>query len=338
MVLLLRRDDLAQVLDPDSAALATAAAFAAHSSGRTVTPVRGVVAPPGANGVLLSMPGAVHDVSAEGSAGALEGSAGALGAKIVSIFPDNPARGLPRVTSFYLLCDYQTGVPLAVLDGTYLTAVRTAAGSAVATRLLAREDATTLGVFGTGVQARFHVRAIRRVRPLSRVLVAGTSRAKEAEFARWIAESEGLDAEPAPPEVASAADIVTTCTTSPTPVVIPASVHDGAHINAVGAFTPATRELPGALIARAAVYVDSRDGAFAEAGDLLLPVDAGIFSLDRIRGEVGEVVLGEVASRRDAQEITIYKSVGAAFLDAVAARLAYEQARQRHLGLEFDFG
>jgi ornithine cyclodeaminase/alanine dehydrogenase-like protein (mu-crystallin family) len=274
--------------------------------------------------VLLTMPSAVAKPPA-------------LGAKIVSVFRGNAARGLPTVNSIYVLSEYDTGMPLAIMDGGYLTALRTAAGSAVATRELARGDAATLGVFGTGVQATFHVEMIRRVRPVTRVLVVATSVDKAAAFTAWVAEATGLRADVATPEQASAADIVAVCTTSPTPVVVAEAVRDGAHINAVGAFTPTTRELPGALVNRARVYADTRAGALSESGDLLLAIGEGLFALDRVVGEVGEVLLGEAPGRRSPDEVTVYKSVGAAFLDAATARLAFEQAGHQAVGTVYEF-
>ena len=305
---------------------AVAGAFRAYSAGRTVTPLRVGVEPPGLadGGVLLAMPCAVAEPPA-------------LGAKIVSVFRGNAARGLPTVTSTYILSDYQTGAPLAIMDGGYLTAVRTAAGSAVATRALAPETAATLGIFGTGVQARFHVETIRRVRPIQRVLVRGTSDEKSAAFAAWVEHTTGLEGVVASAEEASAAEVVAACTTSPSPVVADAQVRPGAHVNAVGAFTPTTRELPSALIARARVYVDTRAGACSEAGDLLLPVQEGVFDLVRVAGEIGEVLLGRAAGRSGAEEVTVYKSVGAAFLDAATARLAFEAARRHGTGTSYDF-
>jgi alanine dehydrogenase len=274
--------------------------------------------------VLLAMPCAVAEPAA-------------LGAKIVSVYRGNPARGLPTVTSIYVLSDYETGVPLAIMDGGYLTGIRTAAGSAVATRALAPEGARTLGVFGTGVQARFHVETIRRVRALERVLVSGTSAEKARAFAEWVFSTTGISAAVATPDQASSADIVAACTTSPTPVVVADSVRPGVHLNAVGAFTPSTRELPSALVARAKVFVDTRAGALSEAGDLLLAVKDGSFSLDRVAGEVGEVLLGSAVGRASADEVTLYKSVGAAFLDAATARLAFERAGHLSLGTMYEF-
>jgi alanine dehydrogenase len=261
----------------------------------------------------------------------------ALGAKIVSVFRANPARGLPTVTSIYVLSDYATGEPLALMDGGYLTGVRTAAGSAVATRALARPEAKTLGVFGTGVQARFHVETIRRVRSLDRVLVAATSLEKAERFAIWVTSTTQLSANAASIEDVSAADIVATCTTSPTPVLDASAVREGAHINAVGAFTPSTRELPSSVVERGSVYVDTRPGAFSEAGDLLLARDETSFTLDDVRGELGEVLLGSVRGRTARDEVTIYKSVGAAFLDAATARLAFEAAGRNRVGTVYEF-
>jgi ornithine cyclodeaminase/alanine dehydrogenase-like protein (mu-crystallin family) len=301
-----------------------AGAFAAYSGGQTETPLRVGVEPPGSAGVLLAMPSAVAEPRA-------------MGAKIVSVFRGNAARGLPTVTSIYVLSDYETGAPLAIMDGGYLTGIRTAAGSAVATRALARAEAATLGVFGTGVQARFHVETIRRVRSLERVLVSATSAAKALDFARWVTDATGLPADVAPPEAVSAADVVAACTTSPTPVVIDDAVAGGAHVNAVGAFTPTTRELPAELVGRARVYVDTRPGALSEAGDLRLAADEGRFDLQRVAGEVGEVLLGRVPGRGADTEVTIYKSVGAAFLDAATARLAFEQAARLGIGTVFEF-
>ena len=255
----------------------------------------------------------------------------ALGAKIVSVFRGNPARGLPTVTSTYVLSDYATGAPLALMDGGYLTGIRTAAGSAVATQALALPSAASLGVFGTGVQARFHVETIRRVRPITRVLVSATSVQKARAFCEWVSATTGLQAAPGSANEVSGADVVAACTTSPTPVVVDQAVHAGAHVNAVGAFTPSTREMPSDLVARAAVYVDTRAGALSEAGDLLL---AGVRD---VRGEIGEVLLGGATGRQSDAEVTVYKSVGAAFLDAATARLAYDRASRLGVGTVYDF-
>ena len=324
MTLLLSARDLEGLLEVGPTVDAVAGAFAAYSGGRTVTPLRVGVEPPDVDGVLLAMPSALAEPPA-------------LGTKVVSVYRGNPRRGLPTITSLYVLSEYDTGRPLAVMDGGYLTGLRTAAGSAVATRLLARPDATRLGVFGTGVQAHFHVLTIAHVRPLTNVLIAGTSPDKATAFADWVQSQTGVAARPATAAEASAADIVAACTTSPTPVVDAQSVQPGAHLNAVGSFTPAARELPAELIAKSRVYVDTRAGALSEAGDLLLAAQEGRWRLEDVVGELGELVLGEAEGRGDACQITVYKSVGAAFLDAATARLAYERALAGGVGQMFDF-
>jgi ornithine cyclodeaminase len=277
MTLLLGRDDVAALLDPDATINAVAAACVAASQGRTETPLRAAVTAPGGDGVLLAMPGSMRDPAV-------------LGTKVVTVFGANAARGLPRVASLYVLSDPETGMPEAVMDGTAITAARTAAASAVATRHLARGDARTLGVFGTGVQARAHL-----------------------------------------------ADVVACCTTSTVPLF--GRVSPGAHVNAVGAFTPASREVPTDVVVGAAVYVDSREGAFAEAGDLLIPVAEGRFDLGRVVGEVGEVIAGAAPARQALPPgaVTFYKSVGAAFLDAATARMVVNRARARGVGQNFAF-
>jgi ornithine cyclodeaminase len=175
------------------------------------------------------------------------------------------------------------------------------------------------------------------VRSLDRVLIAATSPDKAERFATWVTSTTQLSAHAASIEEVSAADIVATCTTSPTPVVDAKAVREGAHINAVGAFTPSTRELPSSLVEHASVYVDTRPGAFSEAGDLLLAADETAFTLEGVRGEVGEMLLGSAAGRTDSHEVTIYKSVGAAFLDAATARLAYEAAGRDAVGTVYEF-
>jgi ornithine cyclodeaminase len=207
----------------------------------------------------------------------------------------------------------------------------------VATRLLARPDATRLGVFGTGVQAHFHVLTIGHVRPLTEVLVAGRSPASATAFADWVRTQTGIAARPATAAEVSAADIVAACTTSSAPVVDAASVRPGAHLNAVGSFTPAARELPAALLGRARVYVDTRAGALSEAGDLLLAAQEGLWRLEDVAGELGEVLLGEAEGRTEARQVTVYKTVGAAFLDAATARLAYAGALAGGVGQTFAF-
>lgn len=324
MTLLLRREDVASLLDPDATIEAVAEACVAASQGRADTPLRAAVSAPGGNGVQLAMPGAIRDPAI-------------LGTKVVTVFEGNAAKGLPRVASLYILSDPTTGLPEAVMDGTAITGARTAAASAVATRHLARADARRLGVFGTGVQARAHVAMIARVRRLTEVVVCGRTADASHAFAAGVTAAHGIPARAVTAPEAALADIVACCTTSPTPLFD--AVAPGAHVNAVGAFTPQTREVPTDVVVAASVYVDSRAGGLAEAGDLLIPVAEGRFDLRRVVGEIGEVVSGTAPGRDSLRPdaVTFYKSVGAAFLDAATARMVVDRARARGVGTDFVF-
>ena len=324
--LLLSRSDLAALLDPASVIEAVDAGFRAYSSGGTITPVRIHLEVPGSHDVMLTMPCAVTDPPV-------------LGTKIASIFRGNMARGLPTVTSTYLLSAYDSGLPLAVMDGTYLTAIRTAAASAVATRALARADGAVLGIFGTGTLAEFHLRVLPVVGRYERVLVCGRSNESARRFVERMAPGTSLPlvAMESAPQVVAEADVLVTATTSREPLFDGTLARSGTHVNAVGAFTPTIREVDGALMARATVVADTLAGVRAEAGDVLLAVAEGAIGADHVRAELGEVLLGTRAGRRGADEVTLFESVGAAFEDAVTARLAYERALQRRIGVRFAF-
>ncbi|MBI4494533.1 MAG: ornithine cyclodeaminase family protein [Chloroflexi bacterium] len=326
MTLLLSRAHLAAALDVPSAIAAVEAGFAEYTSGKIQAPLRQHLEIPEYQGIVLTMPGAAHE-------------ARAVGVKIASVFPHNSERGLPRLCSIYLLLDYATGQPLAVMDGSALSAVRTAAASAVATRWLARAEAGVLGIFGTGVQAEGHALALPHVRPIRRVLVLGTSTARSHAFAARLASRLGLPVEAAASaeQLDSESDILVAATTSPTPLFQGAWVRPGTHINAVGAFTPGTREVDAETVRRAHVVVDTYEGALAEAGDLLIPLDQGLIDRAHLAAELGEVVLGQRPGRRSEDEVTLFKSVGAAFEDVVAARRAYDRAVELGLGERFEF-
>jgi ornithine cyclodeaminase/alanine dehydrogenase len=261
-----------------------------------------------------------------------------LGTKLVSVYGQNPARGLPTIGALYVLSDFETGFPLAVMDAGFITGLRTACASAVATRFMAREDVRTLGIFGTGVQSEFHALAVPAVRKFERILVWGSSPDKARGFAEKLQGRVNAPIDPAESlEQAAACDVVVTGTTATTPLFVAEAIRPGAHINGVGSHAPAVRELPGELVARGRVVVDTYDAAWAEAGDLLLAIEEGQFSREQVAGEVGELVLGRKAGRERADEITIFKSCGVAFQDAVTALLALERAREAGAGTEFDF-
>jgi ornithine cyclodeaminase/alanine dehydrogenase-like protein (mu-crystallin family) len=248
-----------------------------------------------------------------------------VGVKLVTLTPSNPERGLPLIHALYALFDAQTQAPLAILDGAALTALRTGAVSGLATRYLARPEASRLVVFGAGVQARAHVEAMRAVRPLERAVVVSRTRERAEALAAELRAS-GLAAEVGAPEAVAEADLVCTCTTSPTPVFDGRLLPPGAHVNAVGAYTPQTRELDEATILRARVVVETREAALAEAGDLLIPMREGKIGPEHVVADLAEVVRG-AAVRRSAEDVTVFESVGVAFEDLVVARAALEGIR-----------
>lgn len=326
MALLLSAEHLEQLLDIRSVIGVVEKAFAEYSSGKALMPVRTSLSPPGANGIFLVMPCALDESRA-------------LGTKLVSVYRQNPARGLPTIFGLYVLNEYDTGRPLAVMDASYITGIRTAAASAVATRSLARHDCSVLAIFGTGVQATFHLRAMLEVLPFTMVIVCGSSLGKTQEFvARHRASTSAeLSASDSPEQAASQADVVVTATTSPLPLFSGDSLRLGTHVNAVGAHTPQTRELDTTAVLRSRVFADTYEGVLAEAGEVLIPMSEGSFGREKVEAELGEVVLGRKAGRLKAEEITLFKSVGAAFEDAATARLARDRAIAANVGAAFDF-
>lgn len=250
-------------------------------------------------------------------------SADALGVKLVTLTPANPGHGLPYIHAVYALFDGATQAPRAILDGAALTALRTGAVSGLATRHLALAEASRLVVFGAGVQARSHVEAMRAVRPVERVTVVSRSvPAAEALVDELVAG--GLDAVLGGPDAVAAADLVCTCTTSSVPVFEGMLLAPGAHVNAVGAYTPETRELDDEAIRRSRVAVETREVVMAEAGDLLIPIRARVVGPDHVVADLAEVVAG-ARVRRSPADVTVFVSVGVAFEDLVVARAAVER-------------
>lgn len=247
----------------------------------------------------------------------------ALGVKLVTLTPTNAGRGLPYIHALYALFDGATQAPRAIVDGAALTALRTGAVSGLATRRLAVPEASRLVVFGAGVQARSHIEAMRAVRPVERVTIVSRS-TPAAEALVDALRAEGLDAGVGVPDVVAEADLVCTCTTSPEPVLEGRLLAPGTHVNAVGAYTPETRELDGEAVRRARVVVETREVAMAEAGDLLIPIREGIVGVDHVAADLAELVAGAPV-RRSPRDVTVFVSVGVAFEDLVVARAAVER-------------
>jgi alanine dehydrogenase len=259
---------------------------------------------------------------------------GAMGTKLVTVYHGNLALGLPSHLATIVLLDSTTGELLSIMDGRYITEARTAAVSAVSAKLLARDDAGVLAIIGSGVQARSHLAAFSRVRSLRDVRVWSPNENRRAAFAREMRESIGarIQAVSTPKDAVSGADLVVLATSAREPVVESAWIADGAHIAAVGACRPDEREMDSALVGRARVFVDSRAGALAEAGDLVLAMRDGAFDAQRIAGEIGELAAGAVPGRLNAGDVTLFKSLGMAVEDVAAAHLAFLRATERGLG------
>ncbi len=300
-------------------------AFAQLSSGRATVPLRVPVTIPKHDGVTLFMPAYLHDTDA-------------LAVKIVSVRNENPSHGLPLIHALVFVIDAATGEPLAAMDGGYLTALRTGAASGVATDLLARRDARVAAIFGAGVQARTQLLAIGTVRNLERVYVFDRTRERTESFLREMRGQPGVPNDlrlaTSPGEAVRDADIICAATTSTRPVFSGAEVKRGAHINAIGSYTPQMQEVDEITLQRASkIVVDSRSAALAEAGDLMIAIQNGAIKESNIYAELGELA-GKKSGRESEDEITYFKSVGNAVQDAAVARAVFDRARRAHLGVE----
>ena len=323
-MLVLSRADLERVLSPLDVVEAMAEAFRRYGDGLCTVPQRSSTTV-GGNDLLLTMPAAFNDGEARG-----------LGVKQISVYPGNRERGHPTLYASYILMDGATGQPQALIEGTYLTGIRTGATSALAARLMARPDARRVTCFGAGVQARFQLLCLAAVRPLNRVDVIGRNPERARAFAESMRETLGIPVEPVDDRhrAARGAHLIVCATTSPTPVLFGADLTPGAHVDAVGAFRPTDRELDSEAIRRARVVVDTYAGALEEAGDVLIPLRDGIIERAHVAAELAEVVAGRRPGRTSDEEVTVFKSVGFALEDLAAARLAYDRARAQGIGKE----
>lgn len=323
MPLLLDEPTVRQLLPMDELIATMSGALAEFSAGRVTQPLRTVLEVGAAKSFFGVMPAYLP-------------SQHALGTKLVTVFGSNAARGLPSHLATILLLDADTGALLAVMDGRYITEARTAAVSAVSVQHLARRDAATLAILGAGVQARSHLEAIAQVRPLKDVRVWSRTAASAERFVAEMAPHTPapLRAAATAEEAVRNADLIVLVTASPEPVLFDAWVADGAHVCAVGACRPTQREMDADLVRRADLYVDSREGALAEAGDVVLAIKEGAIAANHIRAELGEVAAGATPGRTAPGRVTIFKSLGMAVEDVAAAQLAYNKARSAGLGKE----
>jgi alanine dehydrogenase len=325
-MLILSRRDVESVLDLDVLVDSVADAMASLTEGNAAMPPRTAIEVSEHDGFLGIMPAYLP-------------AARVLATKLVAVWPHN--RDRPSHQAVIVCFDPDSGTPQVLMDGTYITAARTAAGSALATRLLAREDSTTLAVLGTGVQARAHARALVRVRHVTSVLIAGRDSQKAAQLADELRADLDLETYAAASlrDAVNAADIVCACTHSADPVIRREWLRPGTHVNSVG-FNPAGRELDGQTVADAVVVVESRASTLAPppagSNDLLIPLRERVITEDQVHAEIGELVNGSAPGRTSKDQITLYKSVGVAVQDAAAAALVIEAAAAAGAGTEVD--
>ena len=306
---------------------AMAGALRTLASGDACLPLRPVVTLPDGRGAFAVMP-------------AYLGGPPAIGLKAITVFPGNHGTPLDSHQGAVLLFDAERGSLLALIDASSVTAIRTAAVSAVATRLLAREDAGDLALLGTGVQALSHLEALAHVRTLRRVRVHSRDARSMQAFVGRAADRLGIRVEPAASarEAVEGADLVCTTTASRTPVLEGAWLSRGTHVNAVGASLKEARELDTAAVAGARLFVDRRESTLAEAGDFLIPKAEGVLGDEHIRGEIGELLLGTRPGRESRDEVTLFKSLGLAVEDVAAARVVFANATRSGAGTWVELG
>ncbi len=327
-MLALSKSDIQQVVPMREAVELMKMAFQELSAGRAQAPVRSVLEVNDGPSAMLMMPGFVPAYRS-------------LGFKVVSFFSGNRERDLPVIHALVCLLDDQTGLPLGLLEGGWVTALRTGAVSGAATDLLARPDSKVLVVIGAGVQGVTQAAAVCSVRPIERIVAVDTSDVQLARFRENVERDF--------PELASLvqtttdadwavghADVICTATTARSAVFSDAALKPGVHINAIGAFTPEMVEIPVETIGRARIITDNFDAIMAEAGDLLAAIDAGVIGPHHLKDELGDLVAGRIAGRSSDDQVTLFKSVGNAVQDVVVARYAIEQADARGLGIRLD--
>jgi ornithine cyclodeaminase len=327
-MLILTRADTESLLEPDGLRRAVARAMADVSAGNASMPARTAAQVAEKGAMLAVMPAYLPGL-------------GGLAAKLVSLFPGNAGTRLPTHQAVVVVFDAGTGEPIALVDGTSITAERTAAGSALSTELLARPEARSLAILGTGVQARAHARAVVRVRPIDEVRIAG----RDPRKARLLADqlsAAGVKAVAVDNFGAACdgADVVCATTHSAEPVVHREYLADGVHVTSVG-YNVQGREVDSQTMADAMVVVESRAAVLAPApsgsNDIRIPIEQGVFGADHIHAEIGELVSGTKTGRSDPSQITLYKSVGVAAQDVAAAAMVIDAARSAGIGTEIAF-
>ncbi|QFR00467.1 ornithine cyclodeaminase family protein [Streptomyces phaeolivaceus] len=327
-MLLLNGDQVRKAFPEASAHHVVREVMRRYSAGEVVQPVRTVLGPSRDGSLFATMP---SRVTGERDSG--------YGLKAVLHIPGNTARGLPTHVGVVIVFDPETGQPLAMLDGASVTAIRTAAASAVASEALAAPDAGDLALIGAGTQARSHLLALREVRRLRRVRVWNRGRERGERFLAWARTQvdAGVELVATPDDALRGADLVCTTTDTTQPLVHAKALAEGVHVNAVGSSVPGRRELDAAAVASCSVFVDSREAALRESSEIAVPIEEGLVPADRHLPEIGEVLLGRHPGRTSAAERTLYKSLGMAAQDAASGFAVVRAARELGIGTEVDF-
>lgn len=320
-MLVINAEEQKSLIDMNDVVEHAASALKEFSASRTVTPIRTALPFFDSQNTALVMPSVAEGL-------------GTWGIKVVTVAPNNTKIGKKTINGLVMLSDFETGVPLALLEGSYLTMVRTGALTGVATKYLARQDSKTLSIIGTGGQSEGLVEAVLAVRDIERIIVSNRTVQKAVEFAEYITKkfNKNVQVYSDPNEAVCEADIIVTATNSSSPV-FSESLQAGVHVNAIGSFKPTMQELPSHAISTAdKVVVESKEAALEETGDLQIPIKEGVYKESDIYAELGQIVSGELSGRESKQEITVFKSVGLAVVDIVVAKYVYEKAIQNGVG------
>jgi ornithine cyclodeaminase/alanine dehydrogenase-like protein (mu-crystallin family) len=321
-ILVLDSEQIRELLPMRDCIEVMADALSALARGEVFQPLRTIIRPPEARGLLGLMPAY------------RTGEHGAFGMKAICVFPGNPAIGKDAHQGAVMLFSRETGEMMALMNASEITAIRTAAVSAVATRLLAREDAHQLAIIGAGVQARTHLAALDAVRSIKQARVAcrNIEHAQELVRERQPRFSFPIEAVKTNEEAVRGADLIVTATSSQEPVLYRDWISPGAHVNAIGTHSPNSREIDSATMAAARIFVDRRESALNESGDYLLAAKEGLINADSIVGEIGELLIGTKPGRNSVDEITLFKSLGLAIEDVACAEYLYEKAMSQNFG------
>jgi ornithine cyclodeaminase/alanine dehydrogenase len=324
MVLILTKSDLEKVLSMKDVIEVMEKAFSELAMGTATLPQRATITLSKEAGWMGVMPAYLEKM-------------GSLSTKIVTVFERNLEKKLPTIMATVVLNSAETGALLAIMEGTFITAMRTGAVCGVATKYLARKDSRIAGIFGAGVQARTQLMAVCAVRNIEKAYVHDMFKDRAGVFATEMSRNLNIPVETREPEdIVRESDIIVTATTAKTPVFDGNSVKPGTHLNLIGSFKPEVREVDEVVIKRSKIVVDQKSAALEEAGDIIIPLKAGIITEEHIHAELGELVTGVKPGRTSDSEITLFKSVGLGIQDCATAWLAYAKAKEKGIYKEID--